>query len=263
MTEPSRQYYVLFVDIMGAGDAFDHPSSPSLSHKWDLVLHFFSADLDGLISNGLGGAMSFFHLPSSFNRMPVFIGQFSDCAFLVFERFAPAAVAGALLMRCALVRRYPLRAGIGYGTFAHSGTTLVAQPRALTWSTASFHGSGVVRAYRAERCAACGLRVFVHPSAVQRKREPKLRRLIRRLDSPESSDTATHEVDFCGSDERPRAIQLLRETANELQAPERALRHYRSTEVAIERMDERSNLPTSVPLDRGFLGFKPMIRAYF
>jgi hypothetical protein len=60
-----------------------------------------------------------------------FIAEFSDSAYIVGDRFAAVAAAGIMLMRRALRHEYPLRGGIGAGTFSHQTSGVRTGPEQL------------------------------------------------------------------------------------------------------------------------------------
>jgi len=72
--------------------------------------------------------------------LPKFIAEFSDSAYIVGDRFASVAVAGILMMRRALRHKYPLRGGIGVGTFSHETSGVRTGKEQTVWSTSSFLG---------------------------------------------------------------------------------------------------------------------------
>jgi hypothetical protein len=74
------------------------------------------------------------------------------------------AVLAIKMMRSALRHEYPLRGGIGYGTFHHEMSGVRTASEGQVWSTSSFLGGATVAAYQAERSPTPGLRIFIHPS---------------------------------------------------------------------------------------------------
>jgi hypothetical protein len=88
---------------------------------------------------------------------------FSDSAFFAVDTLDKAVSLARSLMYSLVVSDVPTRMGIAHGSF-----------RSLRFATdtsqqASFHmsqflGTGVVRAYRTERCKLPGLRIFLHPN---------------------------------------------------------------------------------------------------
>lgn len=156
--------FALFVDVMGVqreltrGDV----SQPVVERRCREVFERFHGDLFDTINLNFpmmasGGSV----------EEPSFIAEFSDAAYVVGPRFTTVAAAGLSLMRSALRHRYPLRGGIGIGSFSHETSGVRTIRTGQVWSTSSFFGSSVVTAYQAERSAALGLRIFVHEAAVE------------------------------------------------------------------------------------------------
>ena len=69
-------------------------------------------------------------------------------------------------MRKALRHEYPLRGGIGFGSFEHQTSGSSVQGDGQIWSAASFWGGAIVSAFQAECGVARGLRVLIHPDAM-------------------------------------------------------------------------------------------------
>lgn len=94
---------------------------------------------------------------------PHYLTLFSDCAFLVYRNALQAALSSTELMRQFVVRRVPVRMGLGYGTW-HVQRFSFDSLQDMTATRAVFFGSGVVHAASVEKCKAKGCRIFVHRS---------------------------------------------------------------------------------------------------
>jgi len=179
---------------------------------------------------------------------PKFVAEFSDSAYIVGERFASVAAVGLLLLRRALRHEYPLRGGIGVGTFSHETSGVRTNRETQVWSTSSFLGSAVVTAYQAERSNAAGLRVFIHPSVLRRNTEPLLKTYATELPEDERSAASTHELRFWQAAEAPAAAQRLIAFRDKQELAERPMRHYDATLTAYGRFAAvLKDLPLALP----------------
>jgi hypothetical protein len=242
----SRRRFVLFLDVMGVSSALlpetdDIAQAQANQVVWGDRLYFFRTNLHGVVNRRLpaipwrGGVWRC--------ERPLFVAEFSDCAYLVFEHFPDAAFCGGLLMRCAYTRGVPMRAGLAAGAFLHQWSGVTAAPGEPTWSTASFLGSGAVLAYQAERSPAKGFRILIHPSVLACQNERHLDKLAIRLPAAEVSPHATHEVPIVGPTERAWALRMLKQMQEFLRPPDRALPHYTRTRSALLRMCKRNHCP--------------------
>src|ERR1041385_7509268 len=173
-----RQVYALFVDIMGVQERQlrDEAEGALTAAVMPPDLGVFHNDIARVTENELiqlarrasynwqnrpGDELEAF-IGSLLNWPARFIAEFSDAAFIVFNTFAAAAATGVLLMRSAAWLGYPLRGGIGYGSFIHDTSGVKSSHEGQVWSTNSFSGTAVVTAYQAERSTALGMRLFLH-----------------------------------------------------------------------------------------------------
>jgi hypothetical protein len=90
---------------------------------------------------------------------------FSDGAYVVRPGIETMALLAGDIMRTCLLHRIPVRMGLAMGTFEplKFGAETIGGTGIYT---SLFYGTGVVRAYRAERESGKGMRIFVHPSAM-------------------------------------------------------------------------------------------------
>jgi len=111
------------------------------------------------------------HLPAT--ELPLTAGNsgvklcalFSDCAYVISHDAVLFAHHVAGLMRSFINRGIPVRGGVGFGNFGFDRTATLSLPGGFL-TEASFFGSAIVRAHRAEACGLKGFRIFVHSSAV-------------------------------------------------------------------------------------------------
>jgi hypothetical protein len=110
-----RKVFALFLDVMGVQQdlvparARDESASFAQCHT---RLEDFRQDLSNTIGRDLPLLLPSFGIPE-----PDFVAEFSDSAYIIVERFASVAIPAIFLMRCALRHEYPLRGGIGVGSF--------------------------------------------------------------------------------------------------------------------------------------------------
>lgn len=240
--------YAAFVDVMGVqrallGEGRDDPESVQAFEDCRENLESFHRDLDNLMERELELLLHDSQIPQ-----PNFVAEFSDSAYIVGDHFASVAVPALSLMRKALRHEYPLRGGIGIGTFAHETSGVRTNRQRQIWSTSSFLGSSVVTAYQAERCPIAGLRVFIHPDVMILNTEAYLDLYTMPVREPKTQ-TATHELRIWRAYESSAAIKRLiafREKKGQL--PERATQHYDATITAYENFETvETELPHIVP----------------
>lgn len=219
--------FALFVDIMGVQQSLtrtDIPTDAAVRHCRD-TFEQFHRDLADTISMT-------FAVPAERGGMvaPTFVAAFSDAAYVVGATFETVAAAGVMLMRRALRHSYPLRGGIGMGTFSHE-TSGVTTREGQVWSTSSFFGSAVVTAYRAERSDALGLRVFVHEVAADAATSSIVAMPLRDAEPA----PATHELRLWRVIETEPAVERVTALRDGQQLGERARAHYETTIAAYRR----------------------------
>ncbi len=95
----------------------------------------------------------------------VLCASFSDCGYFVIK--SPVQVLRAVRRAMNHFQgNVPVRGGIGFGNFGVDGTTHQWNGSSA-FTEASFFGSALVRAHRAESCGHKGFRILVHESAVE------------------------------------------------------------------------------------------------
>lgn len=169
-----------------------------------------------------------------------FVAEFSDSVYFVSDRLVTVAKVSIMMIRLSLINGYPLRGGIGCGTFSHEFTGVSAYPGKTIWSNCSFMGGAIVSAYQASDLNNTpGLRVLVHPAVMRRNTEAYLKTLTVPLEPEQQSETASHELRCFGPSETPLAIELLKklEYAQDI-ISDRARRHYAATVNSIQHMSD-------------------------
>jgi|GEM_PF-3937318 len=219
-----EQRFALFIDVMGV-QQLTSVSPEDVEAKFAACqehLADFHSDLASTIERD--------QLLISLVEPPVsplsFVAEFSDAAYLVSRSFATVAASGIMMMRRALRHRYPLRGGIGFGSFSHETSGVRAASDNLVWSTSSFLGEAVVTAYQGERCRTPGLRIFVHDAAMQRTYEPLLSTYTMPLPADEVTEECKHELRLWISIEAAAAYEQLMAFRNSQDLTPRARRHY-------------------------------------
>lgn len=230
-----RSTFALFVDVMGVQKGLlpgaDPKSAETAFEQCRNQLENFHRDLGELLSRELPLLMA----NDADVPPPNFVAEFSDSAYIVGQRFASVAIPALFLMRRALRHEYPLRGGIGVGSFSHENSGVRTDREQQVWTTSSFLGGAIVTAYQAERSAAAGLRILVHPHVLRHNTEPYLKPYTIPLLESESSTDSTHELRIWRSKEVTAAIARLRAFRDKQDLTERALRHYDSAIAAYDR----------------------------
>jgi hypothetical protein len=240
--------FALFVDVMGVQQALVGSGSgreaAAAFGRCRERLEDFHRDLADTIGRDLPLLLA--GLPTI--PEPSFLAEFSDSAYVVSERFGSVAAAALLLMRRALRHEYPLRGGIGVGTFSHETSGVRTNREGQVWSTSSFLGSAVVTAYQAEHSLTPGLRVFIHPSVLRRNTEPLLQAYATPLPMEERSPCSSHELRFWRAAEAAAAAEKLLAFRDKQELADRPLRHYDATHSAYGRFDAiKKDLPLAPP----------------
>ena len=166
---------------------------------------------------------------------PVFVAEFSDSAYLVAERFGSVAAAGILMMRSALRHEYPLRGGIGVGSFSHESSGVRTNHEGQIWSTASFLGSAAITAYQMERAEPLGFRIFVHPQIIDAPRELFASQVAIPIADTETVPGVSRELRYWRSTEAQEARARLVAFRDRQKLSARARQHYDVTIAAYER----------------------------
>ncbi len=87
---------------------------------------------------------------------------FSDSAFFVIDAFAKAFPFARALMLELVSSDVPARMGIAQGSYRML-RFLTDSSAQVSFHMSQFLGTGIVRAYQAERCGVPGLRILLHP----------------------------------------------------------------------------------------------------
>jgi len=230
--------YALFVDIMGFADSLEQLSRDEFFHLRSSLEGGFDFGLTPQALNVLSRYRAFHgFLHNEIKQWHDYIHtviEFSDSAFVVLD-LAVAAESLAVQMMCSfMLKRLPVRMGIGAGSFARMAFATSSNPDGLLIASAPFMGTSIVRAYRAQACKAKGLRIFLHPSAIRRDRPGGW--MYVDLPEDECSESCATELSFVlklGEDvEQLRAAVLSMRSG--VSNP-RALLHYNGTEAALAR----------------------------
>ena len=174
---------------------------------------------------------------------------FSDSAFLEFGNSLRATMAATELMRNFILKKVPVRMGIGRGTFYTLLFSLdITDPTIV--SRSSFIGTAVVRAHHAEQCGGKGLRIFVHP--LVRAELTSIQQRINAMALVKPYKHAAWELDFLyeripvqGKQSAEEADRGLFEAVLEMKemAPAEVQHHYVETFEAMNRMRAKNNRP--------------------
>jgi hypothetical protein len=87
---------------------------------------------------------------------------FSDCAYIVFERYTDAQRWSVAAMRSFVRNDMPVRMGLAYGSFTAYDFTTETLPSGHMIFAAPFMGTAVVDSYKAESSGVKGMRILVH-----------------------------------------------------------------------------------------------------
>jgi len=269
---------VVFVDLLGFASLTEQHALEL--ERIRIADHPLSADSLNMIltqrENPLTQAFTNFHrslkavIDLAQMQHPITAVTFSDSAFIASTHLYHAADIAIQLVHYLLPQRVPVRIGIAYGSFSalrfRSDVTVDGGDHA-----AHFLGTGVVRSYAAERCGIKGLRILVHPSAMQHLSEltrgasdaPK--RSISLLQCPESESNNSvgvhHEVNYWRFAPTAEAIAWRALQDMWSAAPEKEVRHYEATAEAIDRMRVQQGQHPLTNLRRRTLPRKPQSAA--
>src|SRR5205085_3675123 len=130
-------------------------------------------------------------------------------------------------------------------SFSHENSGANARGDGQIWSTSSFFGSAIVTAYQAERTDALGLRVFVHPTVLNRSGvNETLNAAVTALPPNEVTDVASHEVRIWTAGEARHAKWRLLRFRDKQRLTDRAKAHYEATSQAYDRfLADSTDLP--------------------
>lgn len=242
-----EQRFTLFIDVMGVQQQLDPTRAGDVEARFIACqerLADFHSDLTSTIERE---QLLLAHMEPSVSPLS-FVAEFSDAAYLVSQSFASVAAAGITMMRKALRHRYPLRGGLGFGSFSHETSGVRAGSDNLVWGTSSFLGGAVVTAYQAERCRNLGLRVFVHETVMHRADEPLLSTYTMPLPAEEVLDGCTHELRLWAPLDAVAAHKRLITFRDSQSLTTRARMHYDATGEAYRRCESiPENLPAILP----------------
>jgi hypothetical protein len=239
--------FALFIDVMGVQQALvgGRPRSSESRIRFERCrahLVRFHDDLAGALEQVGIVSMSVDSM-----QAPRFVAEFSDSAYIVDDHLAPVALAGILMMRRALRHQYPLRGGIGAGTFSHETSGVRTGRDQTIWSTSSFLGGAIVTAYQAESSTVPGMRIFLHKIVMLRNTEPFLKPYSLPLGT-EGDAVTGHELRFWKADEAGMAQERLSKFRQHQRLSTRADRHYGPTIAAYGRFAlDRRELPLVGP----------------
>ncbi len=201
MPPPSEDQVVLFVDMLGFASLVE--STPNALAKLEPIFQPLTTLEAVRLSNKLGNKGP---LVEQFTRFHIALEKrirdkvnkgitaitFSDSAFIHLPQPEAAIIFARSLMRELVKNREPTRMGIGYGSFAALRFFSDSTPAARIHTT-QFLGTAVVRAHAAEQSGIKGLRILIHPSAmnVLRDEDP-----ASWLSLDEGNDDACAEVNY-------------------------------------------------------------------
>jgi hypothetical protein len=235
----------LFADILGFASLTEQfpairPVNLALYAEWETEKPFdvrYSS-----LSSQLEGRLVAFHkavnvILENVAESDYDLISFSDSCYVCLAPHSNHVCRLALLiMRDMIARRIPIRIGIGYGTFVRYRFSTEESPFRKVHE-AQFFGTGVVRAYYADANGPKGLRILVHPSAVEVLAKDDQDVLID-LPLAEQSSYARCEVDYSQDlrwDEPDADAKLLGALREMYRTGRRARHHYRGTVAAWQR----------------------------
>ena len=172
---------------------------------------------------------------------PVSLVVFSDSLFLATTNAMDCVSFAQQLMVLTLNRDTPLRMGIGQGSFVPYGFSYEESPH-IKITSSQFFGSGVVNAVEAEKTLK-GMRIAVHPSAVEIIRQVKPRQLLP-VPTEEAGIDAKHELSYVPDHPDPMGdlqygpeiIKKIRRLGQSASEDSSVQVHYGRSTAALERM---------------------------
>jgi hypothetical protein len=167
MTEPFESTFVLFVDMLGFA---------SLVEEQGEILDDLSPIFTGTelysptpAQSLLGYRFVNFHRclnEARFDLQKLGAGTaivFSDCGFFRIDAIDDAIEIARQLMFRLVDCEVPTRMGIAQGTFRML-RVMTDTSQQVSFHMSQFLGTGIVRAYQAERCGIPSLRILLHPN---------------------------------------------------------------------------------------------------
>lgn len=167
--------FVAFLDMLGFADAVDKLSAQESTDLEEMTLRAFGREVPHSLE--IYRRYSFFQttfskhyeqlvlLAASKKRLLTGIA-FTDSTFLASDDIWLIQHFCCSFMSDMYYQRIPVRGGIGNGSFFTLPMSTRNYPDKNLQVVCPFLGSAVVRAYRAEKCGLKGMRIFIHPSAV-------------------------------------------------------------------------------------------------
>lgn len=237
--------WAVFIDIMGFAEAVEGLTEAEhfelslgiQSERPDL--HRPSSPATSLVLSRYYHFHRLLHAYCAFQHEHIHsVIEFSDSAYVIFTEGYAAELLAVELMRELIKDEVPVRMGIGVGTFARMTFATYSDPRGLLTASSPFIGTSVIRAYRAQSCSAPGFRIFLHPSALPRRRFQSAPYFKRLPLAPEEADiSAPAELIFMTAPaELANMTHSLGNMRNNVTNP-RALRHYDATLTALRRFN--------------------------
>ncbi len=237
---PSRQFYAVFIDIMGFAAAIEEMSDAEHDDLDAMLLS--PANGPGLAARAVRFASSYelFHkrLDELAWESHLFIHTlviFLDSAYLVTPELRVAQNFAMDMMGYCYQWQIPLRAGIGYGNFARLAFSTLSRPSGALVADSPFLGSSIVRAYRAHSCKARGFHIFLHPT-VTASEGPQW--MYAELRESERCEHANRELNFLHPPYRTpeQALAGIHDMRIGVTDPH-VLEHYDASEPAIRRLN--------------------------
>jgi class 3 adenylate cyclase len=250
---------VVFVDVLGfAALTEQHELDGASILRSDRPLSFNSfEEIRRVQDNPLTRTFGDFHrsvkwsLDMANMRHPLTAITFSDSAFIATANLYQAARIAVDLVQSLLPQKIPVRIGIACGTFAavrfRSDISSEGGEHA-----AHFLGTGVVRAYAAERCGIKGVRILLHTSTEEyltdesrlagdgtRHSQTAIHVLPCAADETSNWGGARYEIDYWSM--RPTAEAAAWHALQDMwtDAAKDFHNHYHATAAAIDRMRVR------------------------
>ena len=234
--------YVLFLDLLGfthfVRESFQKRKTESgTAEAWEAAQRQFKesqAEVDkvyGRFQRHLGKLLRH---PTRRGKPPSLSLVFSDCAYVVFERYTDAQRWAVAAMRSFVRNDMPVRMGLAYGSFRAYDFATETLPSGHRIFGAPFMGTAVVDAYKAESSGVKGMRILVHPSFYMNAGD--LNDVLVPLPKSEQSVEAVGELNWY---DLPLHLTLRRHIRKmKRSAPDSAHIHYDKTLCFIRRMEE-------------------------
>lgn len=194
MTQPFEATFVLFVDMLGFADLVEKEGEQidELSPIFTGVELYSPSSAESLLG------YRFINFHRCLNQARVRLQElgagtaivFSDSAFLRMDDLGNAIDVARALMFELVTSDVPVRMGLARGTYRML-RFLTDSSAQVSFHMSQFLGTGVVRAYKTERCGVPGLRILLHPDL-----EPLLDKDAMRIIPVKPSDKMRLDVRF-------------------------------------------------------------------